>query len=107
MSDFLSNVETMRDRALNKLRDWEKQKAAREVMREYLSEEGMLVKSNSKLNELLDARHQIALQEAHDPEVRLKAINASLEMAAGNEKVTNVQNNQFNFGKFLNDLPEE
>lgn len=103
MSDFQLQVEHIRDRAVKVLRKWERDKAAREVMRDYLSEEGLLVKSGSKLEELLEERHRIALT-AKDPEIKLKAINASLEMAAGSEKVTNVQNNQYNFGDFLNKI---
>lgn len=104
MSDFQLQVELIRDKAIEKLRKWDRDKAAREVMREYLSEEGLVVKSGSKLEELLESRHRLAVDEKTDPEIRLKAINASLEMAAGSEKVTNVQNNQFNFGDFLNKI---
>jgi len=106
MSDFLREVEVIRDKAIAKLRTWRDEEAASRVQRKYLNEEGLVVKSGSKLEELLEERHRIALQSL-DPEVRLKAINASLEMAAGSEKVTNVQNNQYNFdnfGDFLNKI---
>ncbi len=101
--DFQTQVEVIRDKAVEKLRKWGRDQAAKEVQREYLSEQGLIVKSGTKLEELLDERHRIALGSP-DPEVRLKAINASLEMAAGSEKVTNVQNNQYNFGKFLDNI---
>lgn len=105
MSKFENQVELLTDQALNHLRRWDKEKAAKEVVRDYLNEEGLIVKSGSKLQELLDERHRLALM-AEDDEIKLKAINSSLAMAAGPEKVTNVQNNQFNFGDFLNKCEE-
>lgn len=104
--NFQDKVEILTDQALDRLRKWDRDKAAKEVMREYLNEEGMVTKSGSKLTELLDERHRMALNSV-DEAVKLKAIDSALTMAAGNEKVTNVQNNQFNFGKFLDDMPEK
>ena len=75
-------------------------------MRNYLSEDGLYVKSNTKLNELLDERHRIALN-SEDDLIRLKAIDSSLNMASGNEKVVATQNNQFNFSDFLNNIKEQ
>jgi len=105
MSDFENKVEVIADRALAKLRKWDNEQAAKVVMRDYLSEEGYVNKDNSKLEELLEERHKIALVAA-DPEIRLKAINSSLDMAAGNEKGGNTTNNQFNFGDFLNNVKD-
>lgn len=103
MSDFESKVELYRDNVVAKLRQWDKEASAKDVMRDYLSEDGMLVKSNTKLDELLAERHRIAL-ESEDEGIRLKAIDSSLSMAAGPEKVVATQNNQYNFGDFLNKL---
>jgi hypothetical protein len=101
MSDFQTQVEVLKDQALAKMRRWSDEQSAKKIHREYLSEEGMFVKSGSRLEELLDERHRIALTAA-EPEVRLKAINSSLDMAAGSEKITNIQNNHYDFGDFLN-----
>ena len=105
MSDFQGRVEVFQEKALAKLRKWNNEQAAKEVMREYLSEEGIYTKSETKLDELLNERHRLALT-AVDESVKLKAIDSSLAMAAGNEKVVATQNNQYNFGDFLNNIKE-
>lgn len=105
MSEFQTIVRIKTDQALARMRKWDKEQAAKEVMRDYLSEEGLITKSGSKLEELLEQRHRIAIS-AVDPEVRLKAINSSLEMASGNDKVNNQTNIQFNLGDFVNGLKE-
>lgn len=106
MSDFQTNVEIHREKALKKLRQWSDEDSAKKVMRSYLSEEGLYVKSGSKLDELLEERHKLALT-AEDENVKLKAIDSALAMAAGNEKIVATQNNQFNFGDFLNGLKKD
>ena len=105
MSDFETEVELIRNNALNKLRQWNEEDVAKKVMRNYLSEDGLYVRSNTKLNELLDERHRIALN-SEDDLIRLKAIDSSLNMAAGNEKVVATQNDQYNFSDFLNNIEE-
>lgn len=100
---FEDQVEVYRENVVIKLRKWNQENSAKEVMRDYLSEDGMITKSDTKLAELLDERHRIALT-AEDPSIRLKAIDSAVGMAAGSEKVVATQNNQFNFGDFLNNL---
>lgn len=105
MSDFQSDLADNTSKAVTILRKWHNEKAAKVVQREYLSEQGLKFKESTKLEELLDARHNMGLDETLDPEVRLKAINASLEMAAGSEKITNVNTNtQINFGDYLDKI---
>ena len=103
MSDFQDQVELLTGRALISIRQWNKKQVAEEIMRDYLSEEGMITKSGSKLEELLDERHRLSLG-SEDENIKLKAIDSALNMASGSAKVTNVQNNQFNFPKFLDDI---
>lgn len=103
MSEFETQIEVHRENAVVKLRKWQQEQSAKEVMRDYLSEEGMYTKSDTKLAELLDERHRIALN-AEDDNTRLKAIDSAIASAAGSEKVGNVQNNQFNFGDFLDKI---
>ena len=103
MSEFENSVEQSKDKALSVLREWKKEESAKEIQRKYLSSQGIKYKDRSKLEELLDERHNLALC-AEDENVRLKAIDSSIAMAAGSEKITNVQNNQYNFGEFLNSI---
>lgn len=108
MKDFESMVDQVSANVVAKLVRWDKEKSAKELHREYLSEEGLNVKGKSKLQELQDARHKIAL-EAEDPELQLKAIESSIAMAAGSEKITlnnNTQNN-FSFGELLKQIKSE
>src|SRR6267154_2761826 len=106
MSDFEIKVREVQEKALAILRRWDKEKLAKEIMREYLSEEGMLDKSKTKLDELLDQRHKLALS-AIDENIKLKAIDSGIAMAAGSEKMAAVQNNQYNFGDFLNTIKDK
>ena len=53
MDNILDRVETVKSNALITLRKWDKEKDAKEVMREYLSEEGMIFPDKTKLDELL------------------------------------------------------
>lgn len=105
--DFESRVEIYQERILAKLRKWDKEKAAEEIHREYLSEEGLYTKSSSKLEELLDERHKLALT-ADDPNIRMRAIDSSLAMASGPKtKIVATQNNQYNFSSFIDSLKDE
>lgn len=106
MSDFQTQVEVIRENAVRKLRQWSDEESAKNVMRKYLSEEGLITKSGSKLEELLEERHKLAIN-ASDENVKLKAIDSSLQMAAGSEKIVATQNNQYNFGDFLNNLKKD
>ncbi len=106
LDNFQDNVELLTNKALTNLRIWKKKEDAEDIIREYLSEEGMITKSSSKLQELLDEKHRMALSSTDEP-TKLKAIDSSLAMAAGNRKMIGTQNNQFNFGKFLDDIPEK
>lgn len=103
MSEFENKVDIYRDNALKKLRQWRKEDAAKDIMRDYLNQEGMVVKSGSKLEELLDERHRIALM-AVDDNIKLKAIDSALNGAAGNTKDGggDTNNNQFNI--YLNSI---
>lgn len=101
MSEFQDKVAQVKEQAIAKLRRWDKEKAATEILREYLGEEGLNGQSN--LDNLLTRMKGIALH-AEDLEVSRKATKDLLEMAAGASKV-NVQNNsQYNFGDFLKEL---
>lgn len=102
---FEIDVKEKTEKALEKMRRWDKEQGAKELMREYLSGQGLLDKSKTKLDELLDERTKIALQGV-DENIRLKAIDSALMMATGNEKVQNNQFNQFNFNDFVDGLKD-
>lgn len=105
MSDFDDEVSVYTKNVVATLRKWDEDTSAKKVMREFLSENGVVTKSSSKLDELLEERHKLALF-SEDENVKLKAIESSLAMASGSEKNVGVTNNQFNFGDFLNKLDE-
>ena len=105
MSEFETTVDSVANSVVAKMRRWEKEQAAKEIAREFLSEEGLNPEKGSKLSELLEERHRIALNSP-DELIRLKAIDSALQMAAGSEKIVATQNNQFNFGEFLNKLKD-
>lgn len=103
MSDYQGEVAKQADQMLCRMRRWDKEQGAKEIMREYLGEQGLRYKDKTKLQELLDERHNMALC-SEDENVKLKAIDSALNMAAGNEKNATVNNTQINIGNFLNEL---
>lgn len=104
MSDFESNVEKHKEKAMLSFRKWTKDQAATEIMRDYVGQEGK--DGKSKLDNLLNRMEDIALKSIDD-EVSRKAIKDILEMAAGNPKISVQNNNQYNFGDFLKGLKDD
>jgi hypothetical protein len=99
-------IELIREKVAKNLLVWQEEQAATKVHREYLNSEGMYSKDNTKLKEILDERHRLALT-AEDAEVRRKTINDIVVSAAGNPKITaNIQNNQYNLGDFFNNVED-
>ncbi|SRR6266403_2728797 len=83
MSSFIDRVNSVKLIASENLKRWEKDEKVSEIMREFLNIEGDSGKS--KWQELLDEQHKIALNSM-DPEVRLKAIESALKLAAGKDQ---------------------
>lgn len=101
---FLEKVEEHRDKALKVLKRIDAEKKFSEFAREKFNEVG-LKSDSTKAEDMLESLYTIGTQGENE-EVKVKAIKTFAEMVGGgmNEKTMNVQNNQFNFGEFLEKL---
>lgn len=84
--NYLEKVRAQREKNNKIIEKAEKEKSAREYMREYLLQTTG-DSGKSKLQELLDAQHDIATK-AEDLDTRQKSITASLALFAGKEEAT-------------------
>lgn len=120
--NFLETKKEHENKAIQVLKKLDLDKKFSDFARDKFNEVGLSGKA-SKAEEMLDELHEIAVgkKEIIDPETgekkivksktenRIKAIRVAAEMMGGglNEKQTqNIQNNQFNFGDFLNKIKE-